>query len=394
MLTRRGKLVLALALLLLIAGRILGVTELFGLAAAGVAVVVTGVVRLRTPQLRVVLSSRVVPAVIARGDLATLEVAIENVGSVPTQAGRISLVALAESGGPLIEVPRLVPGERASVALRLPTERRGRHEVSGFEAVLGDSLGTCRRRLTSLAGVRYGVRPLPEELPASLPAGEGGADLETTRSAADRLRSGASLLRPYIAGDDLRRIHWATTARVDQLMVREGGDRELDTSSGVVMILSPHAPAGEAAFELAVRVAASVLVAAEREGTFRLFVPGVLDTGEAAGEHHLDAVFEALTDLEAKPVPPPEPGALPSPKSLEGRVVFLLAACGESANLASHFSSPAGDLVPPAAAVLELSSGGSESSLVQLDRRHLQASLSDTTSFASLWAGEPALVSR
>ncbi len=219
MLTRRGRVALVLALALLIAGRILGVTELFGLAAAAAAVVGLGIARVRAPRLRVSLSAQVAPPVISAGDLAALEVAIENSGTVPTPAGRLQLVPAGGGEGPLIEVPRLVPGERATVSLRLPTERRGRHEVTGFDAVLVDAVGTARRRVTGLGATRFGVRPVVEALSAALPAGGGGAELETTRSSAERLRSGASLLRPYMAGDDLRRVHWPTTARIGDIMV-------------------------------------------------------------------------------------------------------------------------------------------------------------------------------
>ena len=219
MLTRRGRSVLGLAVVLLLAGRILGVTELFGLAVAAAVVALVGIARVRAPQLRVQLSVRVLPQVIALGETATLELSIENAGSVPTPGGRLQLVPLGN--GPVVEVPRLVPGERATISLRLPTERRGRHEVAGFDAVVVDALGTARRRLTGTGPSRYGVRPPMEPLPGALPTGDTGAGLETTRSSAERLASGASLLRGYIDGDDLRRIHWPTTARVgDRLLVR------------------------------------------------------------------------------------------------------------------------------------------------------------------------------
>ncbi len=387
MLTRRGRLVLGLAVALLVVGRIIGVTELFGLAAAGVAVVLVGVARVRAPRLRLSLSTRVMPATISKGELATLELSAENTGSVPTLAGRLRVFPTGPSAGPVIEVPRLVPGERAAVSLRLPTERRGRHEVSGFEAYLDDGLGLCRRRLTSLRPTRYGVRPLTEALPATLPAGEGGTDLETTRSAADRLAGGASLLRPYIPGDDLRLVHWKTTARVDQLMVREGGDRELDNSSGAVVVLSAYAPAGEESFEDAIKAGASLLMAAEREGSFRLVVPGLVDTGEGGGPRHLETVFEALTDVQpGRPV-----ASLPPRPAFEGRVVFLIAAAAAE-DLSEHFGTEPAELCPTTAAVVQITCGASPSELVPLARRLLGVHLETGCSLAALWeAGESAL---
>ncbi|MHB1987380.1 MAG: DUF58 domain-containing protein [Acidimicrobiales bacterium] len=401
MLTRRGRVVVVFSALFLLAGRILGVTELFGLATASVAVVLVGVFRVRSPQLRVLLAARVVPAVISVGDLATLELSVENSGAVPTPPSRLELVPAGGAEGPLIEVPRLVPGEKASVSLRLPTGRRGRHEVTGFEAVVTDALGTAQRRVGTIGTVRYGVRPLVEPLSGTLPSGDGGADLETTRSSADRLRSGASLLRPYLPGDDLRRIHWATTARVGELMVREGGDRELDASSGVVIVLSlfaaggPDHPHVHEHFEDAVRVVASLLTAAAREGSFRLVVPGGTDTGEGSGSRHLDTALEALTGVQVSLVTrvdeirPP----LPRQSSFEARVAFFVAACTTSAELPTLFGSSPELAAPSSSAVVVIGAGGTEGRIDQVGRRQLFVTVPPGGSLEELWsAGETSLV--
>lgn len=401
MLTRRGRVVLCIALVLLIAGRILGVTELFALAAAAVAVVVIGLIRVRAPQLRVTLSARVTPPVISVGEPATFELTVENSGAVPTPGARLHLVPESGSAGAVIEVPRLVPGESASVALRLPSEKRGRHEVRGYEAVLGDVLGTAQRRVSGIGTVRYGVRPLAETLSGMLPSGDGGADLETTRSSAERLRSGASLLRPYVAGDDLRRVHWATTARVGDLMVREGGDRELDTSSGACVVLSSgvllddDAPRARRRFEDAVRVAASVLTAAEKEGSFRLVVPGGSDSGAGSGTRHLDAVFEALTDVWPTSVAREEQirPALPPASVFEGRVCFFVAACESEADLVRLFGSPPELAANMSSAAVMICVGAPQSRIEQVGHRQLLVSVAVGESLEELWsAGESSLV--
>jgi uncharacterized protein (DUF58 family) len=398
-LTRRGKVVLVLAFVLLVAGRILGVTELFGLAAAAVVVVAVGVTRARAPRLRVTLSGQVAPPVIAAGDLAALEVAIENSGTVPTPAGRLQLVPAGGADGPLIEVPRLVPGERASVSLRLPTERRGRHEVTGFDAVLVDALGTARRRITGLGPTRFGVRPVVEALSATLPAGGGGAELETTRSSADRLRSGASLLRPYVPGDDLRRVHWPTTARIGDIMVREGGDRERQATSGITVLLSAsilgsgdQGVEGER-FEHAVCITASLLTAAAREGTFRLVIPGAVDSGDGTGARHLDAALEALTDVRASPVgrAKPHPPAVQR-SAVEERVVIVVVATASESALPVLLGGELEAFVPVSSPVVVICAGAPESSLEATSRRRLVVRSAVGDSLEELWtAGEAAL---
>ncbi len=391
---------IGLAVAMLVAGRILGVTELFGLAAAAGAVVAFGVTRVRSPRLRVALSAEVAPPVLSVGDPATLELSIENSGTVPTPTGRLHLVPTGGGDGPLVEVPRLVPGERATVSLRLPTGRRGRHEVAGFDAVLVDGLGTARRSLTRVGTSRYGVRPVAEPLSGAVPSGGGGADLETTRSSADRLRSGASLLRPYLPGDDLRRIHWPTTARIGDLMVREGGDRERDVSTGVTVVLAQrYVPTdrdgGADGFEEAVSAAASLLTAACSEGPFRLVVAGGADTGEAAGPRHLDTALETLTDVAGRAVRPDDGGRVPGlPKgALEERVVLFVGACPELALMATLFGAAPAQLIPSSSALVEVAAGAADSGLELVSRRHLSVSLRLGGSLEELWeSGETAAV--
>lgn len=399
MLTHRGRVALVLAVAMLIAGRLLGVTELFGLAAAVLAVVLVAIARVRAPHLRVNLSAAAAPPVVSVGDQAALELAVENSGSLPTPARRLQLVPAAGAEGPLVEVPRLVPGERATVALRLPTDRRGRHEVTGFDAILVDGLGTARRRVSGIGPSRYRVRPVAEPLTTSLPTGGGGAELETTRSSAERLRSGASLLRTYVAGDDLRRVHWPTTARVGDLMVREGGDREVDATTGITVVLSTYvlgkdATAGDR-FEHAVGISASVLTAAVREGSFRLVVPGGTDTGDGTGMRHLDLVLDTLTDVRGEA---PPRGAAPHPPSLargslEERIVVFVAACDSPEAAATFFGAEPDALVPYSSPVVVICAGADESDIEAVNRRHLVVKAAIGDSLEALWtAGESSLV--
>jgi hypothetical protein len=76
-------------------------------------------------------------------------------------------------------------------------------------------------------------------------------------------------LREYVVGDELRRVHWRSSAKVGELMVRE----QLDTSEPTIVVLlddrasaHPEVRDGTAAsFEDACEAAASVVAAAVRE---------------------------------------------------------------------------------------------------------------------------------
>lgn len=296
MLTRRGKATVVCAVLLLLGGRILGITELFGIAAAAAALVVAAAIRVRVPLIRAQIASRVSPDIIVSGAPAVLELYVENAGLSPSPQNRLQLVP-ATTARHRVLVPRLAPGERATVTIGIDTGRRGRKGVDGYDAVVVDALGLASRRVTSSGPVNWVVRPRVEELSQTLPVSAGAGGIESTRSAAERLRTGASLLRTYIEGDDLRLIHWPTTARIGELMVREGGDPDYSSQSGTTILVATATAEGEG-FERAIEVAASLAVVAEREGNFRLVTTGGLDSGMGSGQAHLEEVTLMLAVLQ------------------------------------------------------------------------------------------------
>ena len=121
-----------------------------------------------------------------------------------------------------ILVPRLAPGKAVEAEYEIPTRRRGVVEV-----------GPLRLRRVGVAGLAVAegvvggtvpVHVLPRVLPVrGLPPGvrrgHVGADERVERGGTDLMA-----LREYIPGDDLRRVHWATSARTGTLMVREDAD--------------------------------------------------------------------------------------------------------------------------------------------------------------------------
>ena len=416
MLTRRGRLTLGFFVALLVVGRVLGITELFGFAAVAALLVVVALVQARPASVRVTLSGRVTPEGVAAGEQAVLELLAENVGAAPTPGARLQLVP-SGGGHHRVLVPRLAPGERATVTVGLDTRTRGRKSVRGYEALIADSFGLASRRLTASGSFAYLVQPRTEELPQTLPIGAGGLGLESTRSAAERLRSGASLLRNYVEGDDFRLIHWRTTARIGDLMVREGGEPDLSGRSGTTVALVTHCEPGRR-FERAVEVAASVLRAAAAEGPFRLVTTGGHDSGMVPGLRHLESTLVTLAAVEPSSLRPSERGhADASSRGRGGR-----ATAGPSVNgtagpalhmidtlLGGRFSGPddwnvlivvevlgsPGDLaerreeldrLPPRSGMVALMLvGGSELSFERLSHEHVVMRVPEDRSLAEIW---------
>jgi uncharacterized protein (DUF58 family) len=120
------------------------------------------------------------------------------------------------------------------------------------------------------------------------------------------------MLRRYAEGDDLRRVHWSTTARVGELMVRDGDDGDDPGRIATTVLLDAGddaTPADE--LDRAVEVAASVLSAVADEsnaptsGAYRLLTTTDLDTGGQRGHDSLQNVLIALAGIAAAPTPSP-----------------------------------------------------------------------------------------
>jgi uncharacterized protein (DUF58 family) len=310
-LTTRGRRTVALGLVAGLAGRILGVPELFGLAAAAVIVALAALVQVRLSKATVTLGARALPPVVDAGEPATLELTIEGSSVAGFLAAPVVLVTDRSQGSGLsqpakVVIPRLARGERASARFALGTLRRGVIVAGGYEATLTDPLGLARRRLTSSRAAHCLVLARVEPLTTVLPRGLGWLATESTTSAAERLVSGSSMLRRYVQGDDLRLVHWRTTARVGGLMVREGGDREDPERAGVTVLLDTgDDTTPPELLDRAVEVASSVLSAAAAAssggacGGYRLATTTGLDSGARQGYADLRDSLIALARVSA-----------------------------------------------------------------------------------------------
>ncbi len=106
-------------------------------------------------------------------------------------------------------------------------------------------------------------------------------------------------LREYVIGDDLRKVHWPSTARVGKLVVRQYVDTA-QPYTVVLVDLRPEVYSSES-FEEAMDVAASVVTSlSAREAPVQLRTT----TGErlgGAGHRDPDRLVDFLTDLTPDP---------------------------------------------------------------------------------------------
>ena len=250
--TLRGYGVLAAGLAFGISGWALGYPELAVLSTGCLAALVIGLCWLLAGfSLRI--SREIAPAKVPRGDPAIATVRVANIGRRATRP----LVAVDRCGDQEVSVPlpRIARGAARFASYRLPTARRGEIPVGPLLLRSGDPLGLFRRvRVYGEPGTLL-VRPRTAPLPV-LPSGR-AASLEGPTS--DTAPSGTvtfHALREYVIGDDLRHIHWRTTARTGTLMVRQ----LVDSSLPVTVVVLDTRPAGYPGedFDIAVDAAATV----------------------------------------------------------------------------------------------------------------------------------------
>jgi uncharacterized protein (DUF58 family) len=286
--TARGIGVVGAAVALLWGGFQFGYPDLALLgAAAAVAVVCAVLFALWRPTLGV---DRVAdPDRVARGEPAAMTLTVRNTSRVRAA----NLVATDRCGPDAVPVPllRLRPGKDTDARYPVPTTRRGVVAVGPLRVTRGDPLGLVALARTYGETASVWVHPRIHLLRA-VPAGMA----RSLDGRIDKVPQGTitfDSLREYVVGDELRRVHWRSSAKVGELMVRE----QLDTAEPTIVVLlddravaHPQIRDGTAdSFEAACEAAASIVAAAVREDVpVSLHLVSAVETGP-----YLDILTEA-----------------------------------------------------------------------------------------------------
>jgi uncharacterized protein (DUF58 family) len=194
-------------------------------------------------------------------------------------------------------IPRLRRGERGIRTYRLPTRHRGIFDVGPVQVVRRDPFELFRISREHGQTERIWVYPRILRLRA-LPTGQ-TRNLEGPSSdVSPQGNITFHRLRDYVTGDDLRLVHWRSSARTGKLVVRHN----VDTSLPYTVVLLDQRPDRytEDSFEAAIDVAASALVAGAAD---KAPVELRLTSGTVIGGPRLREVaplIDHLTGLEAE----------------------------------------------------------------------------------------------
>ena len=197
-------------------------------------------------------------------------------------------------------VPPLAPGAVARSAYRIPTRRRGRYQVGPLVVRASDPFGFTRRSLGEVAETDVLVRPRVHDVVAPVAVGSrvtGDTEAVAARAMVSDLGDEFLTLREYELGDDLRRVHWRSTARTGELMIRQDEAR-WRSQAAIVLDVHPDGHDSES-FEVAVEATASVvarLVRLQRRVEVITSAGSILGTGGDPRHDVIDRLATVGTD--------------------------------------------------------------------------------------------------
>ncbi|MEW2416192.1 DUF58 domain-containing protein [Streptomyces sp. NPDC046866] len=287
-LTTRGRSFLAAGTAAGLCAYVLGQDELLQVGLLLAVLPLVCVLALHRTRHRVAGSRRLSPARVAAGSEARVQLRLDNVSRVPT--GLLMLqdrVPYVLGPRPRFVLDRVEPGGRREVSYRVRSDLRGRYPLGPLQLRLTDPFGLVELTRSFSTHDLLTVVPRTEELAPVRLAGETSGYGDGSRRALALSGDDDVIPRTYRRGDDLRRVHWRSTARYGELMVRR---EEQPQRSRATVLLDTREAAFEgagpdSAFEWAVSAAASTLLHLLEQGfsTRLLTDAGTAVPGDGSG---------------------------------------------------------------------------------------------------------------
>lgn len=236
------------------------------------------------------LSSRLVEA----GQVATIQLDLTNVGPMTGVLLVEDQIPYALGSRPRFVIDTMAPGWRRTVRYQVRSEVRGHYVVGPMHVRVDDPFGLIELHRTFTRTTALVVTPKVEPLPAIALRGTWAGTGDNRPRAFSSGSAADVTVREYHLGDDLRRVHWRSTAHMGELMVRR---EEQPWQSRCTLLVDNRAKAhrgtgASSSVETAVNAAASVGVHLTRLGyQVRLISASGEELGHGwhDGDHVVDA---------------------------------------------------------------------------------------------------------
>lgn len=292
-LTTRGWALLGSAAILALVAYLFGLQELYALAAGALVVVASARIWVGSQPWEMHVSRHVHPDRVPAGTEARVELTVVNAGPRTTPP-----VAAADcfDGGrrwARFAIAPLEPRQRRKASYRLPATRRGVYHLGPLELTFGDPMGLARRTCTTAHDTSLTVHPRFDIVPVSSVSSHRDDDVRSSLPVLGRGSNEFYALREYVPGDDLRHVHWPSTARLDDLVIRQPENVHWGRVT-VAADLRGRVHEGES-IEDVLSAVASVAMSSLREGLqVRVVTTAGFDSGHGGGRLHGPAILDAL----------------------------------------------------------------------------------------------------
>ena len=301
-LTSRGRSFLASGVAALLCAFVFGEHDLLRVAVLIIALPLLAAMVVARTRYRLACARRLSPARVEVGSDSTVTLRLENVTRLPTGLLLVEdNLQYALGARPRFVLDRVEPRGVREIDYKVRSDLRGRFSIGPLSIRITDPFGLVELArsftITDTLVVIPEVVPLPRVRLSGEWAGGGESRTRSVAAAGDD----DVAPREYRQGDDLRRVHWRSTARYGELMVRRE-EQQWQSRGALLLDTRKFAHRGEgprSSFETAVSAAASIGVHLAREG---LGLRLVTDLGP---QHLGDGLSHSLLDALAVVRPSP-----------------------------------------------------------------------------------------
>ncbi len=279
-LTTRGRCLLSAGAALLAASLVLGQRDLLRAGVFLLALPLLAVAVVARTRYRLACTRTLDPTRAEVGSVAQVRVRLSNVSRLPSGVLLMEdALPYALGGRPRFVLDRVEPRGVREVSYAVRSDARGRYRVGPLSVRLADPFGLCELGRAFASSDELTVTPHVSPLPAVRLGGDWAGGGETSARTVAAAGTDDTTTREYRHGDDLRKVHWRSTARVGELMVRRE-EQPFQSRATLVLDTRGRSHRGDgpgSSFEWAVAATASIGVSLAR-AAFALTVLTDADT--------------------------------------------------------------------------------------------------------------------
>src|SRR6266581_4866681 len=209
------------------------------------------------------------PARVPAGHTSSVSIQLDNSSRLPT--GLLlaeDTVPYSIGSRPRFILDRIEPGGSRRLSYPIQPDHRGKYAIGPLHVRVADAFGLAKVGSMAAPPCTLVVTPAVTALPHTSLAGSWLGEGDARDSTAAAAGEDDVVPRAYRDGDELRRVHWRSTARYGELMVRREEQRWRNRAL-LLLDTRRYAHAGSgitSSFEYAVGAAASVGVHLARSG--------------------------------------------------------------------------------------------------------------------------------